>query len=429
MSWQGSALILSHDTTCSQLAQETTLRIKTFRRPSTSLAILTPRGAAGLAAMALAAQLSAAVLPGTASAQSALQDGLPIKSRNLDVSREGAAKMPRGESDQAIVDGWPLYRTPRGQTAFNDAMATLRATDGTAPSAAAFKGCAALDCHFTLPAVDEQGWLPAGRIWVSPKEYVLIAHSPRNRNGSYRRRPLNSMKYFVFHEFHNSTRNNDAYDTISSHAGSVFVPLYMSKQGTDAKGRQFVIVVQVAPYDVVSVHATNRGSAGPGMEVAKSAAEELQPLQGLAGILIAELVKSAAPRLQVVNHHGNEGLPMLSGYERRLELLKARSSAASIALPFVPAAPQRVAAATGRLDDVILRRGASPPLAIAERGVVPSRKAVYASMPGVALPEPVLVGPIRLATRPSQAAASAPTSAEPALATPVKPVLRRSRAD
>ena len=44
----------------------------------------------------------------------------------------------------------------------------------------------------------------------------------------------------------------------------------MSKQWTDARGRRFVIVVQVAPHDVVSFHATDKGSAGPGMEVAKN---------------------------------------------------------------------------------------------------------------------------------------------------------------
>ena len=28
------------------------------------------------------------------------------------------------------------------------------------------------------------------------------------------------MRYFVLHEFHNSTRNTDPFDTISSHSGS-----------------------------------------------------------------------------------------------------------------------------------------------------------------------------------------------------------------
>ena len=106
------------------------------------------------------------------------------------------------------------------------------------------------------------------------------------------------MRYFVFHEFHNSTRNTDPFDTISSHSGSVFVPFYMSKQWTDARGRRFVIVVQVAPYDVVSFHATDKGSAGPGMEVAKNYTDALEPLQGLAGILVATILKTAAPQLE-----------------------------------------------------------------------------------------------------------------------------------
>ena len=91
---------------------------------------------------------------------------------------------------------------------------------------------------------------------------MLFVHSPRLGDGqAYRRRARRDMSYFVFHEFHNSTRNTDTYDTISSHSGSVFVPLYMSKQGTDAKGRRFVIVVQVAPYDVVQHSCLQHGAA------------------------------------------------------------------------------------------------------------------------------------------------------------------------
>ena len=200
-------------------------------------------------------------------------------------------------------------------------MATLKATDGAAPAAGRVQWMRKdWQCNLSLPALGADGWIPPGRIWVSPTEYVLIVHSPRLRDGqSYRRRASRDMRYFVLHEFHNSTRNTDPFDTISSHSGSVFVPLYMSKQWTDAKGRRFVIVVQVAPYDVVSFHATDKGSAGPGMEVAKNYTDALEPLQGLAGILVATIVKTAAPQLEVVNHGGTEGLPMLTEYERRLQ--------------------------------------------------------------------------------------------------------------
>src|SRR5690606_36467252 len=119
--------------------------------------------------------------------------------------------------------------------------------------------------------------------------------------------------YFVFHEFHNSSRNTDPYDTISSHRGRVFVPFYMSKVGVDDHGRRYVAIIQVAPYDVVSVHATNYGSAGPGVEVAKNMSDDLQPLQARAGIVLARIVKRAAPLLRVVNHRGREGLSMLRG--------------------------------------------------------------------------------------------------------------------
>jgi hypothetical protein len=363
---------------------------------------------AGLAALALAA----ATVPGPALAQATAQDVPAIKGRHVDITREGAAESPRSEGDQALVDGWPLYRTERGQEAFNDAMATLRATDGASPAAPAFKGCAGLMCHLSLPTIDDEGWIPAGRVWVSPAEYVLFVRSPRLADGeSYRRRPYRSMRYFVFHEFHNSTRNTDTYDTISSHSGSVFVPFYMSKEWRDARGRRFVIVVQVAPYDVVSAHATNRGSAGPGIEVAKNYTDSLEPLQGLAGILVASMVKAAAPHLDIVNHAGTEGLPMLTAYERRLATLKARTGAAATALPFVPAAAQRVAAATARLTDLIAPRDGSQPIAVADRGIVPRASARADLAP------PTLIGPIRPAVRP-------PRPPEPVLVGPPRPAVR-----
>jgi hypothetical protein len=357
-------------------------------------------GRALLSAAAIALALAAPLATATAQTDGPAQaggagppDALPIKNRHIDISREGSTERPRSEGDQAIVNGWPLYRTERGQEAFNDAMATLRATDGAAPAPKAFKGCAGLECNLSLPTVGEDGWIPAGRIWVSPTEYVLFVRSPRLREGqSYRRRSYRDMRYFVFHEFHNSTRNTDPYDTISSHSGSVFVPLYMSKAWTDAKGRRFVIVLQVAPYDVVSIHASNRGSAGPGMEVAKNYTDPLEPLQATAGVLVATIIKAAAPHLEVVNHAGTEGQPMLTAYENRLAALRARVRAPLVALPFVPAPAQRVATAIGRLDDLIAPRDGSSPVAIAERAIVPPRaatisaSAVLATQPPAAAP-------------------------------------------
>jgi hypothetical protein len=325
--------------------------------------------ATGAVVLWLALALAPAIVPNAAVAQG----GAPlIRNQNVDVPRTAAAEAPRSEGEQALVDAWPLYRTERGQEAFNEAMATLKATDGPAPQMAAFQGCADLQCNLSLPRVSADGWIPPGRLWISPTQYLLVAHSPRLAAGqAYRRRMFREMKYYVLHEFQNSSHNTDLYDTISAHSGSVFVPLYMSKQSIDAKGRHFVVVVQVAPYDVVSIHASNHGSAGPGMEVAKNPAEALEPLQGLAGILIATMLKAAAPQLQVVNHQNVEGLPMLSAYEGRLALLRAHPQLPTVALPFVPAAAQRVTAATGRLDELIGRRGASTRPAIAERGSAP----------------------------------------------------------
>ncbi len=292
----------------------------------------------------------------------------PIKFRNIDVARTSAAAQPRNEGDQALHNDWPLYRSERGQIAFNDAMATLNATNNYAPPTGAFSGCERLDCPLTLPSFDDAGWLPSGRLWVSPSEYILFVRSPRNVDGkSYRRRDGRNMRYFVFHEFRNSTRNTDVYDTISSHSGSVFVPLYMSKEGTDANGRRFVAIVQVAPYDVVSTHASNLGNKGSGIEVAKNHSDELQSLQGLAGILVTTILKKAAPQLRVVNHRDTEGRPMLERYEAWLAKVRERDGSSGIALPFVPAPLDRLAAVTGGLSDLIKRPEVSKPVPVAQR--------------------------------------------------------------
>ncbi len=341
-----------------------------------------------------------ALMVGTAPAVSVAGDVFEqapalIKNRNIDADRHAAAEAPRSEADQAIVDGWPLYRGERSQEAFNTAMATLKATDGRAPAAATFRDCPQLVCNLKLPEIGADGWIPAGRIWVSPAEYMVVVHSPRLPNGeSYNRRAYKSMRIFVFHEFQNSNYNIDLYDTLASHKRSVFVPLYLSKQATDARGHRFVTLVQVAPYDVVSRHATNWGSAGPGIEVAKNTADELQPLQATAGILVATMIKTAAPHLRVVNHRNVEGRPMLDAYDRRLVLLRGRPSAATLALPFVPAVPEKIAVATGNISDLIVRGDASPPLAVAARAFVPPALAGAAG-----LPSPTLIGPIRLAIR------------------------------
>ena len=338
--------------------------------------------------IAVAIGLTAATLITSADAASLL-----VRERNIGAARHGATPSPRSEGDQALVDGWPLYRTERSQAAFNDAMATLQATDAAAPRPEAFKGCANLDCDLKLPPMTSDGWLPAGRVWLTPTDYVLIAHSPRQSDTrSYRRRMHIDMKYFVLHEFQNSSRNTDVFDTISAHKGSVFVPLYMSKQATDARGRRFVTVMQVAPYNVISIHASNKGSSGPGVEVAKNATDPLEPLQASAGIILAAMLKATAPQLRVVNHRGSEGLPMLAAYEQRLGVLRARGGAA-VALPFTPASGQRVAAADASLGDLIQRRGVSPRIPIAERGFVPSKSAVAA-----AAAPPVPVGPAAVST-------------------------------
>ena len=232
------------------------------------------------------------------------------------------------------------------------------ATVARPPAAAVFKGCTDLHCRLKLPKLTSDGWIPSGRLWVSPNAYVLFVHSPRHGGRrSFRRRPKRGMRYFIFHEFHNATRNTDLYDTISSHRRSVFVPFYLGKQGRDAEGHRFVVVVQVAPHDVISRHATNYGSAGPGIEVAKNYAERLMPLQAKAGILVASIVKAAEPRLRIVHHRGSEGRPMLRAYLRRLSALRSRRQSEKVILPFVAAQPHRVALAAKPLEKIIAVKG------------------------------------------------------------------------
>lgn len=348
--------------------------------------------------------------------------GEAIKSRNLAVSRSAAANNPRSEGDQAIVDGWPLYRTERGQAAFNDAMAVLKATEGPTPQPKTFAPCPQLHCNLRLPEVSADGWLAQGRLWVSPSEYVIFVHSPRLPEGrSYRRRTVMDMRWFVFHEFHNSSRNTDMYDTISSHKSSVFVPFYMSKEATDAKGRRFVTVVQVAPHDVFSIHASNRGSSGPGIEVAKNMNEALEPLQAMAGVLVATMSRNAVPRLQVVNHRGSEGLGLVEAYEQRLSSLRAKTALPTVALPFVVAQPNKVQTASARFDELLGRRDGSRAVAMIDRGIVPRRPVWQAASLAAPASGPVLIEQPRPVPRPVQAAGM------PKLIGPIRPVERPVR--
>lgn len=354
-----------------------------------------------------------------------------IVSRHIGAARDRATNHPRSEGDQAVVNGWPLYRTDRGQAVFNTAMATLAATDRAAPpTATGFDKCAGLMCALDLPAIDKDGWVQAGRLWTSAAAYVLIVRSPRQRD--FRRRSLMNMRYFVMHEFHNSSRNTDLFDTISSHSSSVFVPLYLSKTMQDAQGRSFVILAQVAPIDVVSVHASNMGSEGPGIEIAKNTGDTLEPLQGTAAMLAAMMAKAFTPRLTVVNHRGDEGRAALRTYE-----MHARAASGTrFKPPFTPVASQHIAAVTGRLETVLAPRNGSAPITVAQRTVVPRKTiapassetdAPYVEIPPLAMAavpaarstasflghkgdpagtaertEPRLIAPPRLAARPSK---------------------------
>jgi hypothetical protein len=306
--------------------------------------------------LAVTALIAISNLAATTNAIGASLNDVPILQRHVALGRDAAAENPHSESDQAIVDGWPLYRTERGQEAFNQAMATLQATAGASPRESYFRGCADLLCQLRLPNITASGWLPSGRLWLSPREYILFVRSPRRQGQSgYRRRPKNQMRVFVFHEFRNSTTNTDIYDTISAHHGTVFTPFYLSKPQRDSVGRTFVTLVQVAPYDVDSNHAANHGSRGPGIEVAKNSGEPLSAIQSKAGIMIATIVKKVEPQLRLVHHHRTEGLAMLRAYRQWRGSLRNRV----IRLPFQLATPTELASATGRIFDLVDTPGTS----------------------------------------------------------------------
>ncbi|MEL6227948.1 MAG: hypothetical protein AAFR01_13165, partial [Pseudomonadota bacterium] len=244
-------------------------------------------------------------------------ENAPIVKRHMGASRHQSNRFPKRESDQAVISGWPLYRNDRGQQAFNQAMATLRATEGPSPRANAFRTCPKLDCPVVVPKISQRGWMPSGRLWLSPTEYIVFAVSPRPfRGGGYRRRPKSQMQLFVYHEFHNATRNTDVYDTISAHRRSVFVSFYLSTVHRDAAGRRFVVLVQSAPHNVVSRHASNRGNRGAGIEVAANYGTPLAPLQKKAGVIVGQMMKEREPQIRHVHHRHREGLTLLRAWQR-----------------------------------------------------------------------------------------------------------------
>ena len=345
-----------------QYSQSGRLRLLLYQR-STS---------AAFAVVALMAPSSASAAPAAA-----VHD-VPILNRHVDRERSGATRRPRSEHDQAVVAGWPLYRTERGQEAFNQTMATLQATAEPAPTADRFEGCARLRCQLHLPAMTRDGWLPSGRLWLSENDYMLIVRSPRGDSSNYKRRARRHMRVFVFHEFHNATRNTDVYDTISSHSGRVFTPFYLSKPRQDGDGKQFVVLVQVAPYDVVSRHAANHGNLGPGIEVAKNRDEVLAPLQAKAGVITAEFMKQAVPRIRVVCHRGAEGLGLLRAY---LDYRKLRNNQ-RVRLPFTKAKPVEVSSAQGHLHELVRDARKPPrPVQMVQRDLTPPQPVLISEGP------------------------------------------------
>ena len=69
----------------------------------------------------------------------------------------------------------------------------------------------------------------------------------------------------------------------------------------------------------------------------------------------------------------------MNAYNERLAALRNRTGAPAVALPYFPAASERVATASGDLADLIKRRGLSPRIPIAERTFFPPRSAPVAA--------------------------------------------------
>ena len=354
----------------------------------------------------------------------AAQDTLLIKDRHLDTPRKGAtAELPRSEGDQAVVEGWPLYRTERGQEAFNHAMATLRATDSASPAPRAFGGCVGLECNLSLPAIGADGSIPAGRIWISPTDYVLIVHSPRLREARATA-AAPSATCATSCSTSSSTARTTPIPThhLRPQRQRVRAPLH--GQTMDRRPRPALRHRRAGrPLRRRQPAPTDKGSAGPGIEVAKNTSDELQPLQALAGVLIATIAKVASPQLAVVHHRGVEGLPMLNAYKRRLAILREQPGAPTVALPFMPAHPERVARAAS-LHNLIAPRDGSAAIPVASRAFLPPRDTIVSATEPMratsagADPVPVLIAPLRLATRP----------APPMLVEPLRPVARPARA-
>jgi len=331
--------------------------------------------------------LAAAISAFGASAATAAQ---PILKRHTDISREAATDRPKSEDDQAVVKGWPLYRTERGQDAYNTAMATLAATRGGPPAATAFAGCSDLMCRLELPKMSASGWMPAGRLWVSPTEYIVLVRSPRSpRARGYRRRPKRNMRKFIYHEFLNSTRNVDVHDTVSAHSRSVFTPFYMSQPRRDAQGYRFVTLIQTAPYNVKSLHARNHGNKGTGIEVAKNYGEKLDTLQAKAGIIVVRMVKSAAPQLKVVHHRGREGKQMLMAYQRWARARKTSRGRRVLKVPFVPTDGKAIRSARASLADLLWTGKPKPLIEVASNGTTIASSAANTAKPQLAPAMPV----------------------------------------
>ena len=161
------------------------------------------------------------------------------------------------------------------------------------------------------------------------------------------------MRYFVFHEFHNSTGNTDPYDNVSLQNRRVFVTYYLSKTFRDAQGRRIVVLIQVALYDVRSMHASNRNSAGPGIEVVKNRSGRLLSLLAKAGIVIATMIKRSAPQLRVVHHRRSEGRPMLRAFFERVRTFFTVGKRTRITLPFQVAHPRKIRTAKADLVSLI----------------------------------------------------------------------------
>lgn len=178
---------------------------------------------------------------------------------------------------------------------------------------------------------DKDGWLPEGEL-VPGVRIVREEWAGRPHKG--RLRDDNSI--FVFHEtqvigskgepIDDARRIIDSWKSATGGRRGVYTPLMVSKTQIDREGKPYVEVIQIAPIQEYSAHASRLGNQnGSGVEVAMQQGDIPEPMQVKAAAAIADAVKGWKPDIRFVNHQDPEGLAMKNVIAAREARLPAPS--------------------------------------------------------------------------------------------------------